>query len=147
MRLAEILPFDLKSLSPEHDERTLTEVLEVFGDPMFEHLDVIAQDVKELATAYPAAAQAIVHLYAAFRAVRESAHDLAETLTQDTGREHSSRFPKEEVADLIQARMNYFPDLELGAEALWRDAVLVFGSSVESQATLTVRSNVHRPDY
>ena len=56
VRLAEILPVDLKTFSPEHDGRTLTELLEVFGDPMFDGLDVIAHDIKELAAAYPAAA-------------------------------------------------------------------------------------------
>jgi predicted transcriptional regulator/transcriptional regulator with XRE-family HTH domain len=126
VRLAEILPLDLKNFSPEHDGRAITELLEVFGDPLFENLDVIAQDVKELATAYPAAGQAIIRLYEAFRLARASAQDLAETLSQDAALDgvNGSRFPSEEVSDLIQRHMNYFPELEQGAEALWRDANL-----------------------
>ena len=84
VKLGEILPLDLKTFSPEHDGRTATELLEVFGDPMFENFDVIAQDVKELASSYPAAARSVIRLYDAFRAARESAQDLAETVV--TGR-------------------------------------------------------------
>src|SRR5262245_41595932 len=40
IKLSEILPIDLKSFSAEHGGRTLTELLEVFGDPMFEHLEL-----------------------------------------------------------------------------------------------------------
>jgi predicted transcriptional regulator/transcriptional regulator with XRE-family HTH domain len=126
VRLGEILPVDLKSLSPEHDGRTLTELLEVFGDTLFDNFDVITQDVKEIATAFPAAAHAMVHLYESFRSAREKAQDLADSLSQDVALDGlpRSRFPSEEVSDLLQQRMNYFPDLETGAEALTRDAHL-----------------------
>jgi len=36
VKLAEILPIDLKSMSAAHEGRTVAELLEVFGDPMFE---------------------------------------------------------------------------------------------------------------
>jgi len=128
VRLAELLPIDLKTFSPEHDGRTLTELLEVFGDPMFDGLDVIAHDVKELAAAYPSAAQAVVRLYEAFQTARQSAHELAETLSQDAAFDSVHRFPGEEVSDLIQRHMNYFPELEEGADRLRRDARLDSGS-------------------
>ena len=67
IKLAEILPIDLKSFSPDHEGQTVTELFEVFGDPMFENLDIITQDVKELATVYPSVSQAIVRLYGAFQ--------------------------------------------------------------------------------
>jgi predicted transcriptional regulator len=37
---------------------------------------------------------------------------------------HQSRFPPEEVSDLLQRHLNYFPELEEGAEALTRSAGL-----------------------
>jgi predicted transcriptional regulator len=98
----------------------------VFGDPMLENVDVIAQDVRELATAYPMAAEAVVRLYEAFRAARASAQDLAETLSRDAGygEAHPSRFPSEEVGDFIQQKMNYFPEIEDAAESLRHKANL-----------------------
>jgi predicted transcriptional regulator/transcriptional regulator with XRE-family HTH domain len=126
VKLASILPIDIKSLAPDRGGRTIEELLEVFGDPMLDNLDVIAQDVRELATAYPTAAEAVVRLYEAFRAARASAQDLAETLSRGAGfgEAHASRFPSEEVGDLIQHKMNYFPELEDAADALRRKANL-----------------------
>src|SRR5262245_31366617 len=44
VKLAEVVPLDLKAFAQEDDGRTLTELLEVFGDQLFDNLDVIAQD-------------------------------------------------------------------------------------------------------
>jgi predicted transcriptional regulator/transcriptional regulator with XRE-family HTH domain len=126
IKLAEVLPIDFKTLSPDHEGQMVTELLEVFGDHMFENLDVITQDVRELATVYPAVSQAIVRLYANFRLARQSTQDLAESLTEEAVSDGApmARFPSEEVSDLIQRHMNYFPELEYGAENLVRDAKL-----------------------
>jgi predicted transcriptional regulator/transcriptional regulator with XRE-family HTH domain len=138
LKLSKILPIDLESLSTEHDEQTTTELLEVFGEPLFENLDLIAQDANELAIAYPTFAEAVVRLYGAFRDARQAAQELAEAISQDATRNegvHSSRFPNEEVSDLIQERMNYFPELEHGADAIRRDAGLRSGALFDGLAT------------
>ncbi len=126
IKLAETLPLDLKSLSPEHEGRTLTDLLEVFGDPLFDQDEVMVQDVKELAVGSPALAHGIIRLYDAFLRTRAAMQTLAETLSGDavSTELHLSRFPSEEVSDFIQRHMNYFPDLEEGAEALRREAHL-----------------------
>lgn len=126
IKLAEVLPLDLRSFSPDHEGRTITELLEVFGDPMFDANEVIVQDVRELAASSPNIAQAIVRLYESFTRARGSMQELAETLSQDIANKevHLSRFPAEEVSDLIQRHMNYFPELEAGAETLRREARL-----------------------
>ena len=35
VKLAKILPVNLKTFSSEHDERAMAELIEVFGDPLF----------------------------------------------------------------------------------------------------------------
>src|SRR5918995_1283561 len=65
VKLAEVLPVDMKALSSSHDERTITELLEVFGDVLFEHNPVIANDVREFATGAPTMARAVIRLYEA----------------------------------------------------------------------------------
>src|SRR5262245_58128831 len=77
VRASSILPIDLKSLSVSEDGRITNELLEVFGDPLFENHEVLASEVREVATTSPGAAQGIIRLYAAYRAARESAQDLA----------------------------------------------------------------------
>ena len=125
VRLAQVLPIDLKSLGSS-DGAELVELLEVLGDPMFEHLEIVSQDVREMASSYPAAAAAVVQLYEAFRRARQSAQELGDAVSKDAALQtiHLSRFPSEEVSDLIQQHLNYFPELELGAERLVRDANL-----------------------
>jgi predicted transcriptional regulator/DNA-binding XRE family transcriptional regulator len=125
IKLGEILPIDLKSFSPEHSGRIVTELFEVFGDPMFDNLDLITQDIREMAAAYPTASQAVIRLYETFRRAREQAQEMAEAVSQEAVEGlHRSRFPSEEVSDLLQEKMNYFPELEEGAERLSRDAHL-----------------------
>src|SRR5471030_2897601 len=126
IKLADILPIDLRSFSSGREGQLVTELLEVFGDPILESSDVIAQDVKELAAVYPGASDAVVRLYGAFRAARQSTQDLAESLTDEVVQNSAqfSRSPSEEVSDLIQRHMNFFPELEHGAEVLVREANL-----------------------
>ncbi len=126
IRLADVFSLDLKTLSAETDARTVADLMEVFGDALFEHEDLTNAEIRELAAHAPAAARAVVKLYHAFRDSREAADTLAVKLS---GREDPSgvdlgRLPTEEASDLIQRNMNYFPDLEAGAEALWRRAPL-----------------------
>jgi predicted transcriptional regulator/DNA-binding XRE family transcriptional regulator len=125
LKVAEILDLDLRALSSENHARVLADLMEVFGDPMFEGHDVTNQEVKDLCAATPTAARAVVALYQAYRAAREASDTLAATLSEgDLEGVDSSHLPSEEVSDLIQRHMNFFPELEEGAEALWRDARL-----------------------
>ena len=127
IRLTEVLPVDLKTLSPDQDGRVLGELLEAFGDPLFDDLDVLAGDIREFAMNFPPAGQAVLRLYAAYRAARESAQSLGEKLLSDgegVAPVAGTRLPTEEVSDFLQRRLNYFPELEEGAETLTRDARL-----------------------
>jgi predicted transcriptional regulator/transcriptional regulator with XRE-family HTH domain len=134
VKLAEILPVDLKTLSAAHDGRLTADLLEAFGDPLFENHEVTVQDVREFATAHNAVAQAVLRLYAGYRGARESAENLAAQVLAhggDVDELHRFRFPTDEVSDLLQRHMNYFPELEEGAEALARD------TSLESDSLFT----------
>lgn len=125
IKLAEVFDLDLKDLSLESHARAVADLMEVFGDPIFEAHDVTNAEVRDLAAASPSAARAVVALYQAYRAAREASDTLAATLSDgDLEGVDSSHLPTEEVSDLIQRHMNHFEELEAGAEALWRDARL-----------------------
>jgi len=126
IKIAEVFDLDLKALSTEQDARTVADLMEVFGDPIFEQDDVTTAEVRDLAAHAPTAARGVLKLYHAFREAREAADNLAMKLSGrgDISGVDASRLPTEEVSDLIQRHMNYFPELEEGAEALWRDGRL-----------------------
>ena len=126
IKIAEVFDLDLKALSTEQDARTVADLMEVFGDPSFEQEDVTTAEVRDLAAHAPTAARGVLKLYHAFREAREAADNLALKLSGrgDLTGVDASRLPTEEVSDLIQRHMNYWPELEAGAEALWRDGRL-----------------------
>nr|MBK7068136.1 DUF2083 domain-containing protein [Deltaproteobacteria bacterium] len=125
LRVASELGVDLGAFSSEVDTRAEQALREVFGDPLFEPNGLTNADVRELVAAAPNAAQAVLSLYRAYKSARESTDTLAARMHDDeAGAITLSRAPTEEVNDLIQARMNHFPDLEAQAERLVREARL-----------------------
>jgi XRE family transcriptional regulator, fatty acid utilization regulator len=126
IELARAFRLDLKAFSGESEASLAADLLELFGDPVFEGHDLTAGDVRELAVHSPAAAAAVVSLYRSYQSARESADALALRLseTDEIAGLDRSRLPNEEVGDLIQGHGNHFPELEEGAEMLWRAAGL-----------------------
>ena len=121
LRLAEVLGADLASFGPHEEARLLAELTEVFSDGFFEGHDLKAPDIRELVTATPAAGQAVLDLYRAYRQARDDARALAARLSEDAqwgGGQAGRAAPEEEVSDFIQAHDNHFPELEAQAEAL-----------------------------
>lgn len=123
IKLAQVFQLDLTAFSAESDNRLVTDVLEVFGDPLFEAHELTAAELRELVATAPTVARAVLALYQSYRSARESAQTLATRLydRDDLLGVDPSRLPSEEVNDLIQRHMNYFPALEEGAEMLWRE--------------------------
>ncbi len=125
IRLAQIFQLDLQTFASEEDVRLTADLHEVFGDPIFESHGLTNADLRELVATSPNVARAVLTLYRSYATTRESVDTLGERLAGDgfVGVDNS-RIPSEEVSDLIQRRMNHFPELEEGAEALWREAEL-----------------------
>ena len=126
IKLAQIFELDLTTFAAENDTRLATEVMEAFGDSLFEGHELVAEEVRELSATAPGLARAVLTLYHAYQHARESAQTLALRLydRDDLTGVDRSRLPSEEVNDLLQRHVNYFPELEEGAEALRRDARL-----------------------
>jgi len=126
IKLAQIFQLDLQTFAASEEEaRMSADLLEAFGDPLFEGHAITNQDLRELVATSPSVARAVLTLYRSYVAARDSAETLGERLAGDgfPGLD-ASRLPSEEVGDLVQRRMNHFPELEDAAEALWREARL-----------------------
>ncbi len=120
LKLAQNLSVDIAALTAEDDGRLVAELMEAFADPLFDAEGVKAPDVRDLAAASPELARAVAVLYRAYRKGRAPQPDGAGAPADES----PAGIPSEEVSDFIQQRRNHFPELELAAEALWRDARL-----------------------
>ena len=126
IRLAQCFKVDLNTFAASEDSRIAADLLEAFGDPLFETHGLTNADIRELSISSPNVARAVITLYHSYIATRESISTLGERLSTGEGLTgfDMSRLPSEEVSDLVQRHMNHFPELEEGAEQLWRVAEL-----------------------
>ncbi|MFZ2469885.1 MAG: short-chain fatty acyl-CoA regulator family protein [Parvibaculum sedimenti] len=126
LKLAEVYDVELKSLAGDDEARALTALREVFGDPLFRDSGLTTQDMQEVASASPAAAEALATLYRAYQQAVANTSLLAERLADrdliDGGQAINA--PLEEVRDFINSRNNHFPALDETAEELYRKASL-----------------------
>lgn len=123
IKLAQIFGVDLHAFGGDEDARVVNDLLEVFSDPVFDPYHLTSADLRELALNSPQIARAVLALYSSFKTQREASEELASRLDgeESTGVDRS-QLPSEEVNDLVQKHMNYFPELEESAEELWRKA-------------------------
>lgn len=126
LALAQRFDVDMRSFAGGEDSQLSTDLMEAFGDPLFEGQPVAERDVREFVTSTPEIARAVLHLHQAYTAARGSAEMLAEEVVdrQDLAGIDRSGPSSEQVSDLIQRHQNHFPELEAEAERLWKDAKL-----------------------
>ncbi|MEZ4443677.1 MAG: short-chain fatty acyl-CoA regulator family protein [Polyangiaceae bacterium] len=121
LKLAKEFSIDLASFGSTEDARLVSELREAFSDPLFDQSGVTPQDLAELATSLPSVSHAVLRLYRSYRMTRESVDNFAELVSVEP---RPSVDPTEDVNELLQRHMNYFPEVEEAAERLWRDADL-----------------------
>lgn len=137
LKLAQQFNLELHEFATDEESRLVADLMEAFSDPLFEDHPLTSTDVRELTSSSPTAARAVLALYNAYASARESAETMAVHLAEREEAQHTAahdaergpqptlaRIPSEEVNDLVQRQMNYFPALEEGAEQLWREARL-----------------------
>jgi hypothetical protein len=125
IKLAQIFGVDLHSFGGDEDARVVSDLLEVFSDPVFDAYPLSSADLRDLAVNHPHVARAVLALYSSFKVQREASEELASRLEGEDGAGvDRSQLPSEEVNDLVQKHMNYLPELEEAAEELWRKARL-----------------------
>ena len=125
VKVAQVFKADLGAFADDSQAQLAADLQEIFGDPLFEEHPVTTNDVRELAD-NAATARAVVSLYHAYRSSVESTRALSAKLYD--GRDFlgidPAHFPSEEVNDVIQANLNYFPDLESAAARIAAGAEL-----------------------
>src|SRR6478609_12112900 len=77
VKLAQQFNVDLTQFASDEDARVVSDLMEAFADPMFEDPALTQAEVRDMATASPAAARAVIALYRAYRAAKGTADDLS----------------------------------------------------------------------
>ncbi len=126
LKLADAYDVNLKGLAGDQGGRTISDLKEVFSDPLLEGYEVSTQDLLDLHGATPVAAQALVALYRAYRQTAQQAAGLTEEMTDlnATNPAEPTAFTVEEVRDFFVAHKNHFPELENAAETLWTQSLV-----------------------
>jgi predicted transcriptional regulator/DNA-binding XRE family transcriptional regulator len=127
IQLAQAFKVDVHAFASDGDAQVVSDLLEAFSDPLFEPYGLTAAEMRDLVTASPSLARAMLALYRAYQAQRDSTESLASKIV--AGQEAVSGYdraqlPSEEVNDLVQKHNNHFPELERAAEELWTIAGL-----------------------
>jgi predicted transcriptional regulator/DNA-binding XRE family transcriptional regulator len=125
IKLVQVFGTDLHAFDGDDDARLQSDLLEAFSDPLFDAYQLTSTDLRDIALNHPQMARAMMALYASYKTQRGASEELASRLDGEeaTGPDQSL-LPSEEVSDLIQSKMNYFPELEDGAEDLWKKGKL-----------------------
>jgi predicted transcriptional regulator/transcriptional regulator with XRE-family HTH domain len=124
LKLAQTYDVNLRSLSDNDSTRVISDLREVFADPLLNENLLSPADLVDLATNSPATAQSIVTLYRAYRDVVERSAGLAERLAGGgSARQLDLAVPVEEVRDFSVSNKNHFPELEDAAAALWESSL------------------------
>ncbi len=122
IKLAQTFGIDLHAFGGDEDARIISDLMEAFSDPAFDAYQLASTDVRDLAVNHPQVARAVLALYRTYKTQRLASEELASRLDgeEQGGTIDRSQLPSEEVNELVQAHMNHFPELEEGAEELWR---------------------------
>jgi len=112
IKICKELRIELSDLTSKADINLENSITELLGDEIFDDLDIVGPEVKDLVNTNPKIAKALVKLGDNFR---RKDHDIINRVENISGKIIDSRkasFPGEVVSDFLQENKNYFPKLE-----------------------------------
>ena len=112
IRVCKELKINLDDLTSKSDLNLENNISELLSDELFEDLDILGPEVKDLVNSNPKIAKALVKLGDNFR---QKDHEIVSKVENISGKIIDSRkaaFPGEVVSDFLQDNNNFFPKLE-----------------------------------
>jgi len=120
LKVCEKLKIQLSDLTSKSDLNLVNNILEILDDKLFEDLDILGPEVKDLASTNPKIGKALVRLG---DILKKKDHELFNKIEKISGKIVDNRknsFPGEVVSDFLQENKNYFPKLEEFANSVFR---------------------------
>ncbi len=112
LNLCERLNIQLSDLTSKTDINLQNTISEILDDSLFEDLDILGPEVKDLVSTNPKIGKAIVRLG---DILKKKDHELINKIEKISGKIVDNRknsFPGEVISDFLQENKNYFPKLE-----------------------------------
>ena len=112
LKVCQELKIELSDLAVKSDLNLQNNISELLDDQLFEDLDILGPEIKDLVNTNPKIARALIKLGDNFK---QKDHDIVNRVENISGKIIDSRkaaFPGEVVSDFLQENKNYFPKLE-----------------------------------
>ena len=119
LKVCQELKIELSDLTTKDDINLTNNISELLDDKLFEDLDILGPEIKDLVNTNPKIARALIKLGDNFK---QKDHELINKVESLSGKMIDSRkasFPGEVVSDFLQENKNYFPKLESFADAIF----------------------------
>ena len=119
LKVCEKLRIELSDLTSKTDINLENNISELLGDELFEDLDILGPEVKDLVNTNPKIAKALIKLGDNFK---QKDHEIVNKLENISGKIIDSRkaaFPGEVISDFLQENKNFFPKLENFADTIF----------------------------
>ena len=119
IKISKELRVDLSDLTSKSDINLENNIAELLDDQLFDDLDILGPEVKDLVNTNPKIARALIKLGDNFK---QKDHEIVNKVENISGKIIDSRktsFPGEVISDFLQENKNYFPKLENFANTIF----------------------------
>ena len=119
LKVCDKLRIELSDLTSKSDLNLENNISELLSDEIFEDLDILGPEVKDLVNTNPKIAKALIKLGDNFK---QKDHEIVNKLENISGKIIDSRktsFPGEVISDFLQENKNFFPKLEDFANSIF----------------------------
>ena len=112
LKVCDKLNIELSDLTSKSDLNLENNIMEILDDNLFEDLDILGPEVRDLASTNPKIGRALVRLGDILKKKDHELVNKIETLSGKIVDNRKNSFPGETVSDFLQENKNYFPKLE-----------------------------------
>ena len=112
LKVCEELKIELSDLTNKSDLNLVNDISELLDDQLFEDLDILGPEVKDLVNTNPKIARALIKLGDNYKQKDNEIINKVETLSGKIKDSRKTSFPGEVISDFLQDKQNYFPKLE-----------------------------------
>ena len=119
LKVCQELKIELSDLTTKSELNLANNISELLDDELFEDLDILGPEVKDLVNNNPKIARALIKLGDNFK---QKDHEMINKVENLSGKIIDSRktsFPGEVISDFLQENKNYFPKLEEFANTIF----------------------------
>ena len=121
LKVCKVLKINLSDLTSRSDLNLENNISELLSDELFEDLDILGPEVKDLVNSNPKIAKALIKLGDNFKQKDIEIVNKVENISGKIIDSRKAAFPGEVVSDFLQENKNFFPKLENFANNIFEE--------------------------